>query len=196
MGLRMARTWLITAALLSCSPLFPAGDAVKGKELFTTCAGCHSIDTDRRRSAPSLRSLFGKVTLRNGKRATEENVRDIVLDGYNQMPPFRYNFRPEQMDDLMAFLMTLKAKPEETETTPEAAAFTAYCMSCHNPQLRGERGPVLRGLFQREKLTNGEAVNEKTVRALIDQGHAKAPAFESWLDESTRQKILAFLKSY
>jgi cytochrome c2 len=186
----------ILALTLLPSAAFAAGDAAKGKELFVTCAGCHNIDSDRRKMAPSLRSLFGKVTLRNGKRATEENVRAIVLDGYNSMPPFRYNFTAEQADDLMAFLLTLKAKPTEPEVSAEAAAFNSYCMSCHNPELRGERGPVLRGLFQREKLANGEPVSEKSVRALIDEGHAKAPAFASWLDEPTRQKILAYLKTY
>ena len=69
-------------------------------------------------------------------------------------------------------------------------------MSCHAPELRGERGPDLRGLFKREKLSDGEPVNETTVRALIDEGHAKAPPFREWLDSPTRQKLLDFLKSY
>ena len=89
-----------------------------------------------------MRSLFGKVTLRNGKRATEENVRAIVLDGYNGMPPFRYNLTAEQADDLMAFLLTLKAKPEEVATSGDAPLFKAYCASCHAPELRGARVPT------------------------------------------------------
>ena len=189
-------TVLLAGLLLFVPRALPAGDPAKGKELFVTCAGCHPSESNQRKSAPSLQSLFGKVTLRNGKRATVENVREIVTQGYNRMPPFGYNLTAEQMDDLMAYLVTLKAKPPEVETSAEASAFNAYCMSCHNPDLRGERGPVLRGLFQREKLASGQPVNDKTVRALIDEGHAKAPAYESWLDEPTRQKIVAFLKSY
>lgn len=185
----------LAAGLLLLTPAW-AGDAAKGKDLFVTCAGCHNIDSDRRKSAPSLRSLFGKVTLRNGKRATEENVRAIVLDGYNSMPSFRYNLTAEQAGDLMAFLLTLKGKPEETAATPEAAAFKSYCASCHAPELRGERGPDLRGLFKREKLASGEPVAEKAVRGLIDGGHAQAPPFEEWLDAATRQKIVEFLKAY
>src|ERR1700754_4351039 len=109
----MRRGIAIFAIVFLVPTAFAAGDAAKGKELFVTCAGCHNIDSDRRKMAPSLRSLFGKVTLRNGKRATEENVRAIVLDGYNSMPPFRNNLTAEQADDLMAFLLTLKAKPAE-----------------------------------------------------------------------------------
>ena len=45
------------------------GDAAKGKELFQTCAGCHNTANDDRKMGPSLRTLFGKVTLRNGKHA-------------------------------------------------------------------------------------------------------------------------------
>ena len=175
---------------------FAAGDPEKGQELFKTCLGCHRIDNDQRKMGPSLRSLFGKVTLRNGKRVSEENVREIVLDGYNQMPPFRYNLTSAQADDLMAFLKTLKGKPPEVETANAAAGFTAYCMSCHNPELHGERGPVLRGIFMREKLANGEPVSEKAVRALIDDGHAKAPAFKNWLDDTSRQQIVDYLKTY
>jgi len=185
---------LILAAALECVAAL-AADAVTGKQLFITCAGCHNIENDQRKMGPSLRALFGKVTLRNGKRATEENVREIVLDGYNGMPPFRTNLTPEQADDLMAYLLTLKGRPAEAAGSPESLAFQAYCMSCHNPALRGERGPDLRGLFQREKLSSGDPVNEKNVRAIIDEGHAKAPAYKEWVDEPTRQRILDYLKS-
>ena len=185
---------VLAAFSLNCLPALPAGDATKGKELFVTCGGCHNVDNDQRKMGPSLRTLFGKVTLRNGKRASEENVREIVLDGYNGMPSFRYNLTPEQMDDLMAYLVTLKSKPSTATGSPEFLAFQTYCMSCHNPALRGERGPDLRGLFQRERLSSGEPVNQKNVRALIDDGHAKAPAYKDWVDESARQRILDYLK--
>jgi cytochrome c2 len=194
------RVYRVVAIILGLAWFCPrgisAGDEARGQELFKTCGGCHVIDSDRRKMGPSLRSLFGKVTLRNGKRVTEENVRELVLDGYNQMPPFRYNLTASQTDDLMAFLKTLKGKPVEVESTSAAAGFNAYCMSCHNPELHGERGPVLRGLFAKEKLANGEAVSEKSVRALIDDGHAKAPAFKEWLDDGARKQIVEFLKTY
>ena len=93
--------------ILLCCGAWAAGDPVKGKELFKTCLGCHNVDSDQRKMGPSLRTLFGKVTLRNGKRATEENVRALVMDGYNQMPPFRNFLTEEQADDLMAYLHTL-----------------------------------------------------------------------------------------
>jgi len=193
----MSRTaLLIVAVFIAWRIVSAAGDPGRGKQLFITCAGCHNVENDQRKMGPSLRSLFGKVTLRNGRRTTEENVREIVLDGYNRMPPFRNNLTPEQADDLMAFLLTLKGKPAETAGTPESIAFQSYCMSCHNPARRGEDGPDLRGLFQREKLLSGGPVNEETVRAIIDDGHAKAPPYKEWVDEPARRRIVDFLKSW
>ena len=57
------------------------GDAAKGKVLFQSCAGCHNTASDDRKMGPSLRTLFGKVTLRNGKHVDDANVREIVVEG-------------------------------------------------------------------------------------------------------------------
>jgi cytochrome c2 len=173
-----------------------AGDAAKGKELFKTCAGCHNVDTDARKMGPSLRSLFGKVLLTNGKRATEENVRALVLNGYNQMPPFRSFLTDEEVDDLMAYLVTLNAKIAAKPAEGSDAAFRTWCVNCHDPRKNGERGPDLRGLFARGKFANGQAVTESALRRLIDDGHGKAPPLREWLDEPSRQAILTYLKSY
>ena len=181
--------------LLGCLG-WAAGDPVKGKEVFKPCLGCHSVDTDQRKMGPSLRSLFGKVLLRNGKRTTEENVRSLVLDGYNQMPPFRSFITEEQADDLMAYLLTLNSKLPTPSATGVDAAFHTWCLNCHDPKKYGERGPDLRGLFTRGKFANGQAVTERALRLLMDDGHGTAPPLREWLDEPSRQAILNYLKSY
>jgi cytochrome c len=164
---------------------FAAGDAVKGKELFQTCAGCHAVDSDQRKMGPSLRSLFGRVTLRNGKHADDENVRSVILDGFNGMPPFRYSFRPAEIDDLMAYLHTLTGKPAGAESdAPGAQYFRAYCLRCHNPDSRTSAGPDLRGRFQTDWLSK------------IESGHSGAPPLKEWLDASSRQALIEYLKTY
>jgi cytochrome c2 len=183
-------------ALLFCSGGWAAGDAIQGKELFKTCLGCHNVDTDQKKMGPSLRSLFGKVTLRNGKRATVENVRALVLNGYNQMPPFRSFLTEEQTDDLMAYLVTLNGKPATTSGSGADAAFRTWCFNCHDPGKYGERGPDLRGLFTRAKFSNGQAVTESALRRIMDEGHGTAPPLREWLDEPSRQAILNYLKTY
>lgn len=161
--------------------LAAGGDATRGKQLFLTCAGCHNVDNDQRRMAPSLRSLFGKVTLRNGKHADDENVREIVLDGYNGMPSFRYSFRPAEIDDLMAYLHTLTAKPAEAVIGTGEAVFRAYCLRCHATDMRGR--------------FKTEPIKPESIKA-IDEGHSGAPAMNDWIDSLSRTALLEFLKTY
>ena len=124
---------------------------------------------------PSLRSLFGKVTLHNGKHVDDENVREIVLNGFNGMPSFRYSFQPSEIDDLMAYLHTLTAKPAATAAGTGEAVFRAYCARCHASGLQGK--------FRPESAT------------LIDEGHAGAPAIKDWLDSASRTALFDYLKA-
>jgi cytochrome c2 len=160
------------------------GDPVRGRELFRSCQGCHNTASDERRMGPSLRSLFGKVTLRNGKHADDDNVREIVLDGWNGMPSFRFSFRPNEIDDLMAYLHTLTGKPAEGDIPPGVAYFRAYCLRCHNPDSRTSAGPDLRGRYKPENT------------ALIEDGHAGATALKDWLAETERRILFDYLKTY
>ncbi|MES1257434.1 MAG: cytochrome c, partial [Acidobacteriota bacterium] len=128
------------------------------------------------------------VTLRNGLHADDANVREIVLDGFNGMPSFRYSFRPAEIDDLMAYLHTLKGKPAAAAVSAAdrrgADYFKAYCLRCHNPETRSSAGPDLHGRYTPEAVT------------LVEDGHAGAPALKDWLSESERNLLLGFLKTY
>ena len=186
----------LALVLLLCSRAWAAGDPAKGKELFRPCLSCHNVDSDRRKMGPSLRSLFGRVVLGNGKRANEDNVRALVLDGYNEMPPFRNSFTESQVNDLLAYLVTLNAKVAADPGSGADAAFHTWCFNCHDPRKYGERGPDLRGLFTRAKFSNGQTVTERALRRLIDDGHGTAPPLREWLDEPSRQSILNYLKTY
>jgi cytochrome c2 len=169
--------WLAAEALAQ-------GDAARGRELFKTCAGCHNTVNDERKMGPSLRTLFGKVTLRNGKHVDDDNVREIVLDGFNGMPSFRYSFRPAEIDDVMAYLHTLTGKPVAAASGAGEKYFRAYCLRCHNPDARTATGPDLRGHFKAEWMD------------MLDDGHAGAPALKEWLDAPSRQALAEFLKKY
>ncbi len=168
--------------LLGTLPCLGAGDAASGRELFRNCAGCHDTESDQRKMGPSLRSLFGRVTLRSGRHADDENVRAIILEGLNGMPSFRYSFRPAEIDDLMAYLHTLTGKPAAVESNAGAAYFKAYCVRCHNPDSRTSVGPDLRGRYRDEWVK------------LVNAGHAGAPPLKDWLDTPGRQALVEFLK--
>ncbi|MGD1069926.1 MAG: cytochrome c [Bryobacteraceae bacterium] len=163
--------WLFLALMLAAN----TGNASNGKELFRNCAGCHNTDNDQKKMGPSLRSLFGKVTLRNGKRADDANVREIIRDGFNGMPSFAYSFRPAEMDDLMAYLHTLTGKPIDSTTSLGEKYFTAYCVRCHKAasDLQGRLTPE----FMKQ----------------IDEGHNGAPAMRDWLDDSARKALIDYV---
>src|SRR5215203_6799300 len=115
----------------------------KGRDVFRACAGCHNHLTDARKAAPSLRVLFGKVRLMNGKRTSEQSVMELVTEGYNRMPSYKYMLRPQDWEELMAFLKTLKGRPEivpvlqpirgndDEVLRTGKALYTEHCGTCH-----------------------------------------------------------------
>ena len=173
--------------LLADEPAKP--DPARGRELFRSCSGCHNTENDDRKMGPSLRSLFGKVTLRNGKHVDAGNVRTIILDGYNGMPSFQYSFRPSEMDDLMAYLQTLRGLVAVKAETPGESLFRAHCSRCHDPSIRSSVGPDLRGKFRPDWIPS------------VEEGHGgvpplAAPPLKDWLDETSRRSLFEYLKSY
>src|SRR5580704_15734814 len=72
--------------------------APKGEEVVAQCAGCHSIDTDEKKVGPSLKGLFKKRQLLNGRPATETNIRLVIKGGVGGMPAFETILSAEQLD--------------------------------------------------------------------------------------------------
>jgi cytochrome c2 len=84
-----------------------AGDAAKGKEVFEQCSVCHNADTDEKKIGPSLKGLFKHEKLANGKKVTEENVREMINNGGNGMPAYADMLSKEDKDNVVAYLKTL-----------------------------------------------------------------------------------------
>ncbi len=99
----------LAGGLLFVAPTFAQkeGDAAKGKEVFEQCAVCHSADTDEKKMGPGLKGLFKKAKLVNGKAANEANIRAIINEGGNGMPPYEEMLEKKEKDDLIAYLKTL-----------------------------------------------------------------------------------------
>jgi mono/diheme cytochrome c family protein len=56
-------------------------------------------------------------------------------------------------------------------------------------------GPSLKGLYKKEKLTNGKPVNDANVKAIINAGGNGMPAYEDLLTDEERANVLAYLKT-
>ena len=122
--MRMAVLGATGAALLSmlgCSQLW-AADAIHGREVFRACEACHTEKPDA--LGPSLKGVFGRKAASLDdfrysnpmKRANlvwdEANLRQFLSDPQAKVSGTRMPFGgltdPADLDDLMAYLATLK----------------------------------------------------------------------------------------
>jgi len=83
------------------------GDAAKGKETFDQCGVCHNIDTDEKKMGPSLKGLFKKKTMSNGKAVNDANVAAQINNGGNGMPAYNDMLSADEKANLLAYLHTL-----------------------------------------------------------------------------------------
>ncbi|HYI92374.1 MAG TPA: cytochrome c [Bryobacteraceae bacterium] len=95
-----------TAALLTAQD-DKAGDAAKGKETFEQCGACHNTDTDEKKMGPSLKGLYKRGKLTNGKKVTDASVLDIINKGGNGMPPYEELLSAEEKANVIAYVKTL-----------------------------------------------------------------------------------------
>lgn len=84
-----------------------AGDAAKGKEVFEQCSVCHNVDTDEKKMGPSLKGLYKKAKLKNGKPVNDANVKAIINTGGNGMPSYQEMLTDAEKTDLIAYLKTV-----------------------------------------------------------------------------------------
>ncbi len=83
------------------------GDAAKGKAVFEQCSVCHNVDTDEKKIGPSLKGLYKKDKLYNGKKVTDDNVLEIINKGGNGMPSYADMLSDQEKKDVIAYLKTI-----------------------------------------------------------------------------------------
>jgi len=108
----MKKTASCIAAFLLIAGLAAAadektGNAEKGKEVFEQCGACHATDTDEKKMGPSLKGLYKREKLKNGKPVTDANVKALVNAGGNGMPAYEDLLTDEERTNLLAYLKTL-----------------------------------------------------------------------------------------
>lgn len=85
-----------------------AGDAARGKELFSTCSQCHSATTKDAGVGPGLKGLFkGKKMPSTGRPVSTAVVTSQIKKGGNGMPAFASKYNAKDVADLVAYLKTL-----------------------------------------------------------------------------------------
>jgi cytochrome c len=99
---------LITGLSGSLLPAARGGDADKGKSTFEdNCAVCHNVANDEKKMGPSLKGLFKRPNLKNGKKVTDANVLAVINAGGNGMPAYADMLNDEEKGNVVAYLKTL-----------------------------------------------------------------------------------------
>jgi cytochrome c len=102
---------LCAAALAISVSAAPKGagkaDVAKGKDAFEQCAICHNVDNDEKKMGPSLKGLFKRKTLSNGKPVNDANVLAQINAGGNGMPAYSDMLSADDKANIMAYLHTL-----------------------------------------------------------------------------------------
>jgi cytochrome c2 len=97
---------LLLAGLMAAADA-KKGDPDKGKETFEQCSVCHNTETDDKKIGPSLKGLFKRDKLKNGKKVTEENVKAMINAGGNGMPAYADLLSEAEKTNVIAYLKTL-----------------------------------------------------------------------------------------
>ncbi len=119
---------LLSALLAACSgsPATPAGDAANGEVLFNQlvfdaapgCVACHSVEPDVVLVGPSLAGVVTRAESRIAGYNAADYLRESIIthDAYivsgfqagYMYADYSQDLSPAQIDDLLAYLLTLK----------------------------------------------------------------------------------------
>jgi cytochrome c2 len=87
-----------------------AEQAEMGAALFQEegCAQCHFTDSENTKIGPGLKGLFDRSQLPvSGLPVTEGNVRDQLIDPYEDMPSFADRLNEKEIEEIISYLNTL-----------------------------------------------------------------------------------------
>ena len=91
---------------------------------------------------------------------------------------------------------SMGARAADKGDAAKGKAVFEQCGVCHNPDSDEKKmGPGLKGLFAKDKLTNGKKPTEANVRAKIDEGGNGMPAYKDMLSDQEKNDLIAYLKT-
>ena len=70
------------------------------------------------------------------------------------------------------------------------------CSVCHNADSTEKKmGPGLKGLFAKDKMTNGKKPTDANVLGKINEGGNGMPAYKDMLSDQEKDDVIAYLKT-
>ncbi len=99
----------------------------------------------------------------------------------------------------LAALLACRSTPPSAKGSLAArgqAIFRQQCALCHNADNQAKKiGPGLKGLFHRDKLSDGKPPTEANVRTRIDRGGIGMPPFGEVLTDREKTDLIEYLKT-
>ena len=100
--------------LIGCSGTRSGGNqqatqaVLQGQEVYQrVCAQCHdATDLHLLKDPPRLDGLFRKQTFPSGARASDEELRNVILHGRGIMPPFEQVVDGDEVNALIQYMHT------------------------------------------------------------------------------------------
>lgn len=92
--------------ITSCTKPLPQNEEI-GKELYDIhCSQCHDENQlGLKNVPPKLHGIFSQINLPDGATpATDQAVRQVIIDGKRTMPAFNGRLSEDQVADLIAYL--------------------------------------------------------------------------------------------
>jgi mono/diheme cytochrome c family protein len=127
----------------------------------------------------------------------------MVPTGFLQQPRslggigtfFRQSIFPAGL--AMLILASVTPAMASHEDTPAWRLVKERCALCHYlDRAEAKFGPSLKGLFLKQRLSNGKPVNDQTVKDWIVEGSANMPAFKDTLTPQQIQMIIEYIKNH
>ena len=88
------------------------------------------------------------------------------------------------------------AWPAQKGDAEKGKEIFTQCGVCHNADSDEKKmGPGLKGLFKKDKLTNGKKPTEPNIRAKVDEGGNGMPAYKDMLSDQEKDDLVAYLKT-
>jgi mono/diheme cytochrome c family protein len=89
----------------------PSGGAAtiaRGRDLYDRrCEICHFSESSAQKMGPGLKELYKRGKFSDGRKVDDASIEKWILNGSENMPPFKGELNPAQIHDLIAYLKTL-----------------------------------------------------------------------------------------
>ena len=84
------------------------GDVEKGRVVYKrNCEICHHSASTAKKIGPGLKAIYKSKTFADGKPVNDDTMRVWIEDGGKDMPQFKNTLKPQQIEDLIAYMRTL-----------------------------------------------------------------------------------------